>query len=132
MQGESAEAHGIARDARRVTSSSLPMHPWKWTDPKATRAFTCVLGQLACIAVEALIWHLIASAGWLEWPAVFLGLPVLMLTLAVAASVLLWLAFFSITSALESLLERREHVVVAYLSLAIELALFAAFAWLFI
>ncbi len=79
---------------------------------------------------EALIWRLIASLGWLEWPAIFLGLPVLMVTLSVAASAFIGFGFVSITSALESLLDRGERVVVAYLSLAIELAALVAIAWI--
>lgn len=113
-----------------VTSAPLPMRPWRWTDPKATRAFTCVLAQGACVLAEALIWRLIAALGWLEWPANLFGILVLMVTLSVAASAFIGFGFVSVTSALESLLDRGDRVVVAYLSLAIELAALVAIAWI--
>lgn len=44
---------------------------------------------------------------------------------------MLALAFVSSTSALDTLLELREHVAVAHISLAIDLAVLVAVAWIF-
>ncbi|MFO0647445.1 MAG: hypothetical protein U0326_14490 [Polyangiales bacterium] len=106
------------------------MRPLRWTDEKATRAFLYALAAAAILGGEILLWHLLVSLGWTEWPVGLIGIPAMLITVGVALAAIVSLAVLSFVDALESLQKSREHVVVAYLSFALQLGVFATIAWI--
>lgn len=106
------------------------MRPLRWTDEKATRAFLYALAEAAILGGEILLWHLLVSLGWTDWPVGLIGIPAMLVTAGAALAAIVSLAVLSFADMLASLQSRREHVVVAYLSLAIQLCVFAVIGWI--